>query len=200
VTAAAEVRLHLIEAHLPLVRRVALRYAGRGEQADDLTQVGALALVRAIDRCDPSRDELPAYLASCVDGEIRHYLRDRASVVRLPRHASGRSAPVVPIDEELMGGEADLDDMLLDRAAVASAARELDDRERWIVLLLFFCDCTQSEVAAQLGFSQAHISRLLEQAIGKMRRHLQGTALSRTPRDATLRADDHGRRQADKVT
>ena len=64
--------------------------------------------------------------------------------------------------------------MLLDRAAVASAARSLDDRERWIVLLLFFCDCTQADVAARLGLSQAHVSRLLGGAIEKMRRRLAG--------------------------
>ncbi len=63
--------------------------------------------------------------------------------------------------------------MLLDRAAVASAARSLDDRERWIVLLLFFCDCTQAD-AARLGLSQAHVWRLLRGAIEKMRRRLEG--------------------------
>src|SRR3954467_3686837 len=87
MSAVGEERRQLIEAHLPLSRRVALRYAGRGERSDDLAQVGALALVRAVDRCDPERPELGAYLARCVEGEIRHYLRDRASVVRVPRSA-----------------------------------------------------------------------------------------------------------------
>ena len=89
--------------------------------------------------------------------------------------------------------------MLLDRAAVASAARSLDDRERWIVLLLFFCDCTQADVAARLGLSQAHVSRLLGGAIEKMRRRLQGPTLSRPARAATLRGDEHGHEQADRL-
>src|SRR5438046_2809204 len=119
-----EERRRLIEAYLPLARRLARRYAGRGEPMDELTQVGALALIRAVDRCDPSRAELPAYLARCVDGEIRHHLRDRASVVRVPRDAPRRSASVLPIDEQV-AGSAELDDVLLDRAALATAARRL---------------------------------------------------------------------------
>jgi RNA polymerase sigma-B factor len=156
---------------------VALRYAGRGERSDDLAQVGALALIRAVDRCDPSRRELPAYLARCVDGEIRNHLRDRASVVRRPR---GLSAPaILPIDDALVDADREPDDALLDRAAIATAARRLDDRERWIVLRIYFHDRPQAEVAAELGISQAHVSRLLAGAIRKMRAELDGATLRR---------------------
>jgi RNA polymerase sigma-B factor len=184
VSAVGEVRRQLIEAHLPLSRRVALRYAGRGERSDDLAQVGALALVRAVDRCDPSRGELSAYLARCIDGEVRNHLRDRASVVRRPRRASTRAAPVVPIDDELAEEARELGEATLDRAAVAAAARSLDLRERWIVLRVYYLDRPQSEVADELGISQAHVSRLLAGAIRKMRRRLEG---------ASLRADGIGR-------
>jgi len=179
VLAAGEERRRLIEAHLPLSRRVALRYTGRGEAQDDLTQVGALALIRAVDRCDPSRRELPAYLARCVDAESRNYLRDRSSVVRRPRRLSAAAAPVVPIDDAIAERDATPDDALLDRAAIAAAARRLDDRERWIVLRVYFEDRPQAEVAVELGISQAHVSRLLAGAIRKMRRELGGARLSR---------------------
>jgi RNA polymerase sigma-B factor len=195
-----EERRRLIEAHLPLARRLALHYAGRGEPSDELIQVGALALIRAVDRCDPSRAELPAYLARCVDGEIRHHLRDRASVVRIPRDAPLRSAAVVPIDDEV-AGTTDLDDVLLDRAALATAVRRLDARERRIVLLVYFCGHTQCEVAKELGLSQAHVSRLLSGALEKMRRQLQGRGtLSPGPHAATLSTDGHGRRQVSGIS
>ncbi len=196
---AGDERRRLIEAHLPLARRVARRYAGRGERADDLAQVGALALVRAVDRCDPSRAELPAYLARCVEGEIRHHLRDRAATVRVPRHARPAPPTAGLNGDELPSSDASLDDVLLDRAAVANAARCLDDRERWIVLLLFFCDYTQADAASRLGVSQAQVSRLLGGAVEKMRRRLQGPTLSRPARAATLRDDEHGHGQADRL-
>jgi RNA polymerase sigma-B factor len=189
-------RLRLIEAHLPLARQMALRYAGRGEQIDDLVQVGALALVRAVERCDPTRKELPAYLARCVDGELRHHLRDRASVLRVPRRAPSPRAVIVPIALDLADERAPLDDALLDRAAIAAAARRLDDRERRIVLLLYVCDRTQAEVAEQLGLSQAHVSRLARRAVRTMRRRMEAPPLSHEPRAATLRRDGDGRGEA----
>ena len=177
MSAVGEERRQLIEAHLPLSRRVALRYAGRGERSDDLAQVGALALVRAVDRCDPARVELQAYLARCIDGEVRNHLRDRASVVRRPRRVTAPLAPVVPIDDELVQEGTELGESTLDRAAVAAAARCLDERERWIVLRIYYLDRPQSEVADELGISQAHVSRLLASAIRKMRRQLEGASL-----------------------
>ena len=184
MSAVGEERRQLIEAHLPLSRRVALRYAGRGERSEDLAQVGALALVRAVDRCDPARGEVSAYLARCIDGEVRNHLRDRASVVRRPRWASAPLAPVVPIDDELVEEPTESGDAMLDRADVAAAARSLDERERWIVLRIYFLDRPQAEVADELGISQAHVSRLLAGAIRKMRRRLEG---------ASLKADANGR-------
>jgi RNA polymerase sigma-B factor len=119
--------------------------------------------------------------------------------VRLPRHVPPLPPAGSLVDDELPGPEEALDDVLLDRAAVASAVRDLDDRERWIVLLLFFCDCTQADVAARLGLSQAHVSRLLGGAIEKMRRRLEGPTLSPPARAATLRSDEHDHEQADRL-
>src|SRR5215216_5134472 len=47
-------RQELIERHIAFVRRLAQRYARRGEQLDDLTQVGCVGLIKAIDRFDGS--------------------------------------------------------------------------------------------------------------------------------------------------
>jgi RNA polymerase sigma-B factor len=89
--------------------------------------------------------------------------------------------------------------VLLDRAAIASAARRLDDRDRRILLLVYFCDCTQAEAAAELGLSQAHVSRLLRRAMAKMRRYLGEPPLSQPQRPVTLRGDGDGRGEADAI-
>jgi len=175
------VRCRLIEAHLPLVGAVAARFGGRGEPIEELAQVGALALVRAIDRRDPSRGELSAYVARCVEGEIRRHLRDRAFVVRIPRRAQreGRPREALPLEEDLDPADGEgLDEVLLDRALVASLARTLDERERRILALRFFGDLTQAEIAERIGISQAQVSRLLDAAMAKMRRSLGAHALA----------------------
>jgi RNA polymerase sigma-B factor len=81
-----EARERLIQQHLPLVRKLARSYADRGEQLDDLVQVGSIGLINAIDRFELDRGvELAAYAIPSIVGEIKRHLRDRAFAIRVPR-------------------------------------------------------------------------------------------------------------------
>ena len=60
-------------------------------------------------------------------------------------------------------------DAVLDRDTLARAIRKLPPRERTIVALRFFDDLTQSEIAARLGISQMHVSRLLRASLDRLR-------------------------------
>lgn len=69
-----------------LVSGLARGFANQGEQHDDLIQVGSIGLLKAIDRFDPDRGvEFTTYAVSAIVGEIRHHLRDKARLVRIPR-------------------------------------------------------------------------------------------------------------------
>jgi len=178
----------VIEAYLPLVRRIARHFSGRGEQVDDLVQVGALAMIRAVDRCDPERvAQLTAYVSRCVDGELRRHLRDQATVVRVPRRLQHAERPeqraftAVPLEtasDSVVEG-AHVDDVGVARALVAAAAGSLDTRERRVVALRYFLDFSQEEIGDDVGLSQVHVSRLLRRAVDKMQRRLDpGSGLS----------------------
>ncbi len=79
-------REQLIARHLPLVRSLARRYAGRGEALEDIEQVGAIGLIKAIDRFELSRDvSLATYATPNVVGEIKRHFRDKGWAVRVPR-------------------------------------------------------------------------------------------------------------------
>ena len=76
----------LVHRHLPLVRSLARRYAGRGEAIEDLEQVGAIGLLKAIDRYELARGvALTTYATPNVVGEIKRHFRDRAWTIRVPR-------------------------------------------------------------------------------------------------------------------
>ena len=88
-----DARDRLIELHLPLVRALARRFARRGEQLEDLVQVGAVGLIKAIDRYDPARgSSLTAYAVPTIVGEIRRHLRDSTQPLRLPRRTAARAS------------------------------------------------------------------------------------------------------------
>jgi RNA polymerase sigma-B factor len=81
-----QAREALIEQYMSLVRSLARRYSYRGEQFDDLVQIGAIGLIKAIDRFDLSRGvELTTYATPNIIGEIKRHFRDRGWAVRVPR-------------------------------------------------------------------------------------------------------------------
>jgi RNA polymerase sigma-B factor len=76
----------LVQRHLQLVRSLARRYAGRGEALEDIEQVGAIGLLKAIDRFDMERDvSLATYATPTVVGEIKRHFRDKGWAIRVPR-------------------------------------------------------------------------------------------------------------------
>jgi RNA polymerase sigma-B factor len=85
------------------------------------------------------------------------------------------AVPLAPEDEAPAAAEepaADSDDRLM----LASTMRTLDDRERRIVYLRFHADKTERQIARELGISQAHVSRLLNGALVKLRASLETAA------------------------
>jgi RNA polymerase sigma-B factor len=81
-----QAREQLIEQYMSLVRSLARRYSYRGEQLDDLIQIGAIGLIKAIDRFDLDRGvELTTYATPNIIGEIKRHFRDKGWSVRVPR-------------------------------------------------------------------------------------------------------------------
>src|SRR6187455_3572617 len=79
-------REELIERYMSLVRSLARRYSYRGEQLEDLVQIGAIGLIKAIDRFDLERGvELTTYATPNIIGEIKRHFRDKGWAVRVPR-------------------------------------------------------------------------------------------------------------------
>jgi RNA polymerase sigma-B factor len=95
----ATAREALVQRHLPLVRSLARRYAGRGEALDDIEQVGAIGLIKAIDRYELSREvALTTYATPNVVGEIKRHFRDKGWAIRVPRalqELNGKMGPTI---------------------------------------------------------------------------------------------------------
>ncbi|MEU7422986.1 SigB/SigF/SigG family RNA polymerase sigma factor [Streptomyces sp. NPDC048362] len=79
------VREELVTAWLPMAHRIAGRFRDRGESVEDLRQVAALGLVKAIDRFDPSQGAFESYAVPTITGEVKRHFRDRMWAVRVPR-------------------------------------------------------------------------------------------------------------------
>lgn len=109
-----EARQRLIEGNLRLVLSVIQRFSGRGENPDDLFQVGCIGLLKAIKNFDPDLDvKFSTYGVPMICGEIRRYLRDN-STIRVSRSVRDTAYRVLQCKERLMaelGREATLEEL-----------------------------------------------------------------------------------------
>ncbi|MFR8011739.1 MAG: RNA polymerase sporulation sigma factor SigG [Clostridia bacterium] len=211
-------REELISGNLRLVLSVIQRFSNRGENPDDLFQVGCIGLIKSIDNFDINQNvRFSTYAVPMIIGEIRRYLRDN-NPVRVSRsmrdtayHAMqakerltnrlNREPTVEEIAEE-MGikkeevvlaleaivdpislyepvysdggdtiyvmdqiGDSNDDSSWIDEITLKEAIRNLGDREKKILALRFLKGKTQMEVAAEIGISQAQVSRLEKSAL-----------------------------------
>lgn len=215
-------REELISGNLRLVLSVIQRFSNRGENPDDLFQVGCIGLIKSIDNFDISQNvRFSTYAVPMIIGEIRRYLRDN-NPVRVSRsmrdtayHAMqakeqltnrlNREPTVEEIAEE-MGikkeevvlaleaivdpislyepvysdggdtiyvmdqiGDSSDDSSWIDEITLKESIRNLGDREKKILALRFLKGKTQMEVAAEIGISQAQVSRLEKGALRRIK-------------------------------
>jgi len=222
-------REELVALHQPLVEHCARRFRNRGEPFEDLLQVGAIGLLKAIDRFDAERGvEFSTYATPTIIGEIKRHFRDKGWAIRVPRRLQelrmqisatsaeltqslGRSPTALELAERMgcsveeiveglessnayatlsldAGDDAEdgaatmLDAMGVDdanlahidlRESIKPLLEQLDHREKRILLLRFFRNLTQSQIAEEIGVSQMHVSRLLTRTLAQLREGLQ---------------------------
>ena len=135
----AEAREKIISGNLRLVLSVIQRFGGRGENADDLFQIGCVGLIKAIDNFDTTLDiQLSTYAVPMIIGEIRRYLRDN-NMVRVSRSIRDLAYKVLQTKEKLIketGKEPTIEEL----------AKELEVQKEDIVMSL---DAIQDPVSLQ---------------------------------------------------
>ncbi len=97
-----QAREQLVNGNLRLVLSVIQRFAGRGENPDDLFQVGCIGLIKAIDNFDLSLDvRFSTYAVPMIIGEIRRYLRDN-NAIRISRSMRDIAYRAMQAKEQLL--------------------------------------------------------------------------------------------------
>lgn len=214
-----------IKGNLRLVLSVIGRFNNRGENVDDLFQVGCIGLIKSIDHFDVDAGvQLSTYAVPMIIGEVRRYLRDNNSirVSRSVRDLAYRALKAKEALSDTLGREPTLqeiaarmgcpaeqvgasleaivepvslfepvyndggdsiyvmdqisdpsgtDEAWLDNIALREAVKKLTEREKKIIRMRFFQGKTQMEIAADIGISQAQVSRLEKGALARLKKH-----------------------------
>lgn len=81
-----DLRNQITERYLYAASIVARRFSGRGVEYDDLFQVASMALMKSVERFDPSKGvKFISYATPTMSGEVKNYFRDRSKLIKLPR-------------------------------------------------------------------------------------------------------------------
>ena len=219
-------RTEFINGNLKLVLSVIQRFSHRGEDPDDLFQIGCIGLIKAIDNFDLSQEvRFSTYAVPMIIVEIRRYLRDN-NPIRVSRSLRdtaykalgakerltarlNREPTIEEISAELgmkreevvVALEAIVDPVSLfdsvynddsdtiylmdqvrdlhetesnwvEEISLRQAISRLSPREKRILALRFYGGKTQTEVAAEIGISQAQVSRLEKNALTEIKKYL----------------------------
>ena len=177
-------REKFINGNLKLVLSVIKKFNNRGENVDDLFQVGCIGLIKAINTFNIEKNiKLATYASRCIENEILMYLR-RSSKTKNevsfdePLNTDGDGNELLLAD--ILGTEEDIVFKDLenetDKKIVKEYICKLNSRERDIMNLRFGFNTgeekTQKEVADMLGISQSYISRIEKKIIHKMKKEI----------------------------
>jgi len=226
------IRNELVVGYLPLAKHLAARYRRSPAPWDELVQVAAVGLIRALDRFNPELGcDFVAYAVPTIRGELCRYFRDCTWSMRVPRRAKELYLAVREASDELacelhraprpsdLAQRLDVSvDEVLDALqagevynAVSSDWRvyyddsegsssliddlgeidsrlelvefiqslppvlaELTERELNVLVMRFWRNMTQTQIAEQLGVSQMQVCRILQQIVNKLRGLLEG--------------------------
>ncbi|MFG2639078.1 SigB/SigF/SigG family RNA polymerase sigma factor [Streptomyces sp. NPDC048362] len=111
------VREDLVTAWLPMAHRIAGRFRDRGEATEDLRQVAAIGLIKAINRFDPTRGAFESYAVPTITGEIKRHFRDCMWAMRVPRRVQDLRNKVRRARLELMQAPGSREPTIADIAA-----------------------------------------------------------------------------------
>ncbi|MFG2887951.1 SigB/SigF/SigG family RNA polymerase sigma factor [Streptomyces sp. NPDC048248] len=129
----------LIEMNLSLVRYVARRFGSRGQEMEDVVQVGTIGLIKAIDRFDVSlENEFTTFSIPYVTGEIKRFFRDTTWSVHVPRRLQELRVDLARAREELEGRG-------IAEPSVADLAEHLELAEKEVIEGLVACNGYDSD-------------------------------------------------------
>ncbi len=152
-------RERAIELHMPLARRLALRYQRRPDAQDDLMQVAYLGLVKAVDRFDPERGtRFSSFAIPTITGELRRHFRATAWNVHVPRAVQEDVLAMRKASEQL--------GQRLGRAPTAPELADYTGRELEAVAEALDANSVQSTVSLDQPRAQEEGDTTLADSIG----------------------------------
>ncbi len=177
-----EARKKLIEHNLRLVAHIVKKYYTQSKNQEDLTSIGSIGLIKAVDTFDfKNGTRFATYASKCIQNEILMYFRSRkklsmevslSDTIDIDKEGNPLTyMDVISVDDTIAD---DLDLKISGERAAKIIKTCLDEREREVIILRYGLannePLTQREISARLGISRSYVSRIEKSALEKIRR------------------------------
>ena len=218
-----DAKTRLISENTPLIKSIVKRYGNIHVEYEDLMQLGAMGLVKAINNFDSKYNvKFSTYAVPMIAGEIKRFIRDDGAI-KVSRALKSTSLKIQQISNEYKQEHGDVPDVdylaeklgvdpqevvfamdsskypvslyekydddnsqcvmdkladkdggedMLDKMIIKDFIKTLPEREKTVIVLRYFKDKTQSEIAKILGVSQVQVSRIESKIINEMKKAL----------------------------
>ena len=182
-----DAREKMIVHNLRLVIYIAKKFESSAVSVEDLTSIGSLGLIKAVNSFKPSKNiKFATYASRCVENEILMFLRRQSN-----KNVDISIDDALSVDSD--GNELNLIDILYtdeyevskniekesERQVLWQSIHSLSKREKDIILMRFglngYPEKTQKEVADEIGISQSYISRLEKKIFRKLKKEIEKT-------------------------
>jgi RNA polymerase sporulation-specific sigma factor len=176
----------LVEHNLRLVAHLVKKFENTGEDPEDLIDIGAIGLIKAVRTFDPDKGvRLATYAARCIENEILMHLRamrkSRSDISLYEPVGTDREGNEIALIE-VLGTDPDLIarqvETQVEATRLGPRLARLDAKERQVVELRYGLrggrERTQREIARMLGISRSYVSRIEKHAVMKLARDWEG--------------------------
>ncbi len=181
-----EARKKLIEHNLRLVSHIVKKYYSQSKNQDDLTSIGTVGLIKAVDSFDPGNGaRFATYASKCIQNEILMYFRagkktgmevSLSDTIDMDKDGNPLTyMDIICVDDTIAE---ELDIKISGELAADAIRNNLTEREREIIVLRYGLSgrepLTQRELAEKLKISRSYVSRIEKSALEKIRDRMGG--------------------------
>ena len=188
-----EILNKLVEENYGLIKAISKRFINRGYDMEDITQIGAIGLIKAIKKFDFSYNvTLSTFAVAYIIGEIKRFLRDDSIEELSKKLKATKEDIILAIDSsnsvESLEGKTEEDgtslleklcsnenneEKIVNNLTLKQCIENLEPRQKEIIYLRYFKCQTQKKVAEIIGISQVQVSRIEKQILKNMGEELK---------------------------
>lgn len=177
----------LTNQNVGLIWSIVKKFLGSGYEREDLYQIGCVGFIKAVRRFDLNLGyKLSTFAVPYITGEIKKFIRDDG-IIKISRGIKelGFRVRVDSINEEIfengkeerlerISNKIDEQSKIIEKLSLDEAIKNLNYRDKKIIILRYFNGKTQSEVAKTLGISQVQVSRIERKILDNIKEEMVG--------------------------